>query len=71
MSRRPGTEDREWSSIGRVLGGRTIEMSGDDMCGLHRVQGDEEHKFFTLASKPRSMISPGLASKPVAMSFLV
>jgi hypothetical protein len=46
-------------------------MAGDDMCGLHRVQGDEEHKFFTLASKPRSTISPGLASKPVAMSFLV
>jgi hypothetical protein len=28
-SRRFGTEDRGWSSIGRVLSGRMIEMSGD------------------------------------------
>jgi hypothetical protein len=28
-SRRPGVEDRGWSDTGRVLGGRTIERSGD------------------------------------------
>jgi hypothetical protein len=34
-SRRPSVEDRGWSSIGRVLGGRAIGRSGDAMCGLH------------------------------------
>jgi hypothetical protein len=32
-SRRPGAEHREWSSTGRVLGGRTIKKSGDAVCG--------------------------------------
>jgi hypothetical protein len=36
-SKRPGVEDRGWSSIGRVLGGRTVERSGDAMCGLHHA----------------------------------
>jgi hypothetical protein len=40
MSRRLGAEDREWSSIGRVLDDRTIERLGDAACGLHHVQGD-------------------------------
>jgi hypothetical protein len=31
-SRRPGAEDRGWSSIGRVLCGRTIERLGDIVC---------------------------------------
>jgi hypothetical protein len=31
--------------IGRVLGGRTIERSGDAVCGLHRAHGDEEREF--------------------------
>jgi hypothetical protein len=31
--------------IGRVLGGRTIERSGDTVCGLHRARGDEERGF--------------------------
>jgi hypothetical protein len=31
--------------IGRVLGGRAIEMSGDAMCGLHRARGDKERQF--------------------------
>jgi hypothetical protein len=44
-SRRPGIEDQEWSSISRILGGRTIKRSGDAVCGLHRAQGDEEHMF--------------------------
>jgi hypothetical protein len=29
----------------RVLGGRTIERSGENMCGLHRARGDEEREF--------------------------
>jgi hypothetical protein len=41
-SRRPGAEDREWSSIGRVLGCWAIR-SGDALCDLHRARGDEEH----------------------------
>jgi hypothetical protein len=44
-SRRPGVEDRGWSSTGRVLGDRTIRRSGDTVCGLHRAQGDEETRF--------------------------
>jgi hypothetical protein len=40
-SRRSGEEDRGWSSRGQVLGSRTIERSGDPVCGLHRAQGDE------------------------------
>jgi hypothetical protein len=31
--------------ISRVLGGRTIERSGDAMCDLHRACGDEKHMF--------------------------
>jgi hypothetical protein len=30
----------------RVLGGRTIGMLGDAVCGLHRAHGDEERGFF-------------------------
>jgi hypothetical protein len=48
-----------------------IERSSDDVCGLHRAQGDEERRFLGLASKPRSMVSPGLASKPVATVLVV
>jgi hypothetical protein len=29
----------------QVLGGRAIERSGDTVCGLHRVCGDEERGF--------------------------
>jgi hypothetical protein len=36
-SRRPGVEDREWSNTAWVLGGQTIERSGDAVCGLHRA----------------------------------
>ncbi len=45
-SRRPGAEDRGWSSIVRVLGDRTIERSGDALCGLHHAQGDEYRRLF-------------------------
>jgi hypothetical protein len=31
-SRRPGAEDRRWSSTGQVLGGQTIRRSGDTVC---------------------------------------
>jgi hypothetical protein len=48
---------------GQVLDGRMIERSGDDVCGLHHAQGDEERGFLGSASKPRSMVSTGLASK--------
>jgi hypothetical protein len=37
-SRRPGAEDRGWSSIGRVLGDRMIWRSGDIVCGLYCAQ---------------------------------
>jgi hypothetical protein len=36
-SMRPGAEDYGWSSIDQVLGGRTVERSGDAMCGLHHA----------------------------------
>jgi hypothetical protein len=72
-SRRLGAKDRGWSSTGRVLGGWTIEKSGDALCDLHRSQGDEERWFVGLASIPRSMVSPGLTSKlasnPLARVF--
>jgi hypothetical protein len=60
------TEDRGWSSTGRVLGGQTIERSGDSVYGLHYAQGDEERRFLGSASKPRSTSSPSLALKPMA-----
>jgi high-affinity K+ transport system ATPase subunit B len=31
--------------IGRVLGGRVIERSGDTVCDLHHARGHEEHEF--------------------------
>jgi hypothetical protein len=30
---------------GQVLGGRTIEMLGGAVCGLHHAHRDEEHEF--------------------------
>jgi hypothetical protein len=44
-SRRPGAEDRGWSSTSQVLGGQTIGRSGDAVCGLYRAQGNEELVF--------------------------
>jgi hypothetical protein len=43
-SRIPGAEDRD-GRIGRVLGGRTIEMSGGAMYGLHHAHRDKERGF--------------------------
>jgi hypothetical protein len=68
---RLGAEDQGWPSTDRVLGGRMIERSGDIVCNLLCAQGDEEHKFLSLASKPRSTISHGLASKPVGTVLVV
>jgi hypothetical protein len=34
-SRSLGAEGRRWSSTGRVLGGQTIERSGDAVYSLH------------------------------------
>jgi hypothetical protein len=68
---RLGTEDQGWSSIGQVLGGWMIKSSGDAMCGLHHVQGDEEREFLGLASKSRSTVSPSLVSKLVATVLVV
>jgi hypothetical protein len=65
-SRRPDTEDRGWSSTGRVLSDRTIGRLSDAICGLHHAQGDEEREFLSLASKPRSTGFPVWASKSVA-----
>jgi hypothetical protein len=44
-SRRPGAEEQGWSDTGWVLGSQTIKWSGDAVCGLHHVYGDEEHGF--------------------------
>jgi hypothetical protein len=70
-SSRPSTEKREWSSICCILGGRTIERLGDTVYALHRAQGDKEHGFLDLASKPRSTISFGLVSKSMVFGFPV
>jgi hypothetical protein len=70
-SRRLSAEDRGWSTTGRILGGWMIKRSGDTVCGLYHTQGNEERGFLGLASKPRSTVSLGLASKPVAMILVV
>jgi hypothetical protein len=46
-SRRPGLEDKGWSSTSQILIDRTIGRSGDTVCGLHRAQGDKEHGFLS------------------------
>jgi hypothetical protein len=68
-SRRLGTEDRGWLSTGQVLDGWAIERSDNAVCCLHRARGDVERGFLGLFSKPRLMVSPGLASKLVASMF--
>jgi hypothetical protein len=44
-SRRPGAEDRGWSSTDRVLAGQVIGRSREVVCGLYDAQGDEERGF--------------------------
>jgi hypothetical protein len=70
-SRRLGAEDRGWSSTSPVLGGQTIQRSGDTVCSLHCTHGGEQHMFLGLASKPLLTVSPGLALKLVAMVLVV
>jgi hypothetical protein len=70
-SRKPGAEDRGWSSIGRVLGSRTIERSGYAVCGLYHARGDEERGFLGLASKPRSMVCQWFGLKTTRAGFPV
>jgi hypothetical protein len=70
-SRRLDAENRGWSGTGRVLCGWTIKRSGDAMYGLHRAQEDEKQEFLSLATKPRSTVSLGLTSKPVATVLVV
>jgi hypothetical protein len=65
-SRRPSVEDREWSSTGRVLGGRTIKRLGDAMCGLHSAQGDEKHRFL---GWPQNQGRPFLPVSPQTNGF--
>jgi hypothetical protein len=43
-SRRPSAEDCGWSNTSWILSGRTIERSGDTVCGLYHAKGDE-HGF--------------------------
>jgi hypothetical protein len=64
-SRGLGAEDRGWSSTGRVLGGWTIERSGDAVSGLHQAQGDEVRGFFYSASEPWATCFLVWSSKPV------
>jgi hypothetical protein len=65
-SRRFAAEDRAWSSTGQVLDDRPIERLCDAVCGLHHAQEDKERGFLSSTSKPRSTVSPGLTSKPLA-----
>jgi hypothetical protein len=44
-SRRPGAKDHGYSSTSRVLGGQTIEMSDDTVCGVHSAQGTRSVSF--------------------------
>jgi hypothetical protein len=55
-SMRSGAEDQGWSGTGRILGGQTIERSGDNVYGLHHAHGDEERRFLDWVSKPRSTV---------------
>jgi hypothetical protein len=43
-SRRPGAVTND-DHIGRILGSRMIERSGDDVCGLHCARENEEREF--------------------------
>jgi hypothetical protein len=70
-SRRPGVEDRRWSSTGRVLGDRMIGRSGDAVCGLHRAQANGERGFLDSASKPRSAGYQWFGLQTTGSGFLV
>jgi hypothetical protein len=75
-SRRPSVEERRWSHRSGTRWPDDQEV-GNAVCGLHRARGDEERRFLSCASKPRSTVCQwfglkttgtvfsGLASKPV------
>jgi hypothetical protein len=44
-SKRLGAEDQGWSSIGRVLAGRTIGRLDNVVCDLYHTQGYKERGF--------------------------
>jgi hypothetical protein len=70
-SRRPGVEDRRWSSTDQILGGRMIGRSGDTVYGIYHAQGDEECGFLHFASKPRSTVCQWFGLKTTGSCFLV
>jgi hypothetical protein len=74
-SSRPSAEDWGWSRTGQVLGGRTIERSGDTVCGLRgqvtlcavcTVHKETRSTCFLVwpQNQYRRFVS-GLASKPL------
>jgi hypothetical protein len=67
-SRRPNAEDRRWSSTGRILGGRMIEISGDTVYSLYRAREDEV-SWLNLKSKVDGFLI--LASKSSRHRFIV
>jgi hypothetical protein len=71
MSRRPGAEDRGWSSTCHVLSGQTIERLSDAVCGLYLAEGDEERGFLGLPSKPRLTVCRWFDLKITGTGFLV
>jgi hypothetical protein len=46
-----------------VLDGRVIESSGGVVCGLHRVRGDEKHRFLVEPQNQGRWFVSGLTSK--------
>jgi hypothetical protein len=51
--------------------GDSKHRSDGIVCGLHHAQAGVERGFLGLASKPRSTVSPSLASTLVALGFLI
>jgi hypothetical protein len=54
--------------------GRSRRLDVEDRGWLSKgraLDGDEDHGFLGVASKPRSTVSPGLASKPMATILVV
>jgi hypothetical protein len=59
--------------VKHMLGTRWLDDHevGDTVCGLHHAEGDVERRFLGLASKPRLIVSPSLALRPVATVLVV
>jgi hypothetical protein len=51
--------------IGQVLGGRAIDRSDDDVCGLHRAREDEKHGFLVQPQNQGGRFVSGLPLKPL------